>query len=321
MPAELVGRRVVIRRHAGERDGRRLYSDVLGHLVEAGPDTLVVRRADGSRVSVPRAEVHRLKPVPERRVTTRDILAVEEVSARGWPAPETEWLGRWLLRAGGGVTGRANSVLPLGDPGVALPEALRHVRAWYAERHLPTRIQVPLPARAALDAELAARGWQTERAALVLTGGVGTALDLLPERPDLPAVARAPDPPADWLESFRRYRGLDALPPETIATLTGSRLAVFASYVEDGLTVAIGRGAVDEDWLGVTALDVRPERRRRGVARHVLRALLRWAAGHGATRLYLQVGAGNEPALALYGALAVTEHHRYHYRVTDLTRS
>ncbi|MDQ1647916.1 MAG: N-acetylglutamate synthase, partial [Cryptosporangiaceae bacterium] len=51
-----VGHRVVVRRVAGERDGRPVYSDILGELREWG-DELVVRTADGRDVAVPRALV------------------------------------------------------------------------------------------------------------------------------------------------------------------------------------------------------------------------------------------------------------------------
>ena len=40
-------------------------------------------------------------------------------------------LGSWLLRADGGFTGRANSALPLGDPGLPLAGAVDEVEAWY----------------------------------------------------------------------------------------------------------------------------------------------------------------------------------------------
>jgi ribosomal protein S18 acetylase RimI-like enzyme len=43
-------------------------------------------------------------------------------------------------------------------------------------------------------------------------------------------------------------------------------------------------------------------------------ALQGWAAGAGASSAYLQVAAGNGPALALYRRAGFIEHHRYHYR-------
>ncbi len=93
-----------------------------------------------------------MKAVP---AAPRDVLALEEVAALGWPAPESRRLGRWLLRAAEGWTGRGNSVLPLGDPGLPLDEALAEVTAWYGERGLPGRFTIPTPAREALDAALA----------------------------------------------------------------------------------------------------------------------------------------------------------------------
>jgi GNAT superfamily N-acetyltransferase len=44
-------------------------------------------------------------------------------------------------------------------------------------------------------------------------------------------------------------------------------------------------------------------------------ALGGWARERGARRCLLQVVESNTPALALYGRLGFTEHHRYHYRL------
>ncbi len=48
------------------------------------------------------------------------IIDLERVAAGHWRGTEEEWLGGWLLRAAEGFTGRANSALPLGDPGAAV---------------------------------------------------------------------------------------------------------------------------------------------------------------------------------------------------------
>jgi N-acetylglutamate synthase len=61
---------------------------------------------------------------------------LERAAALHWQAPETEPLGEWRLRAGAGFTGRANSALPLGDPGLPLPEAVTAVEDWYRRRDL-----------------------------------------------------------------------------------------------------------------------------------------------------------------------------------------
>jgi hypothetical protein len=73
------------------------------------------------------------------------IGELEVIAAMGWRAPEEERLGRWLLRAALGFTGRANSALAAGDPGIPLAEAMLAVRRWYAKRELSAMVAVPYP--------------------------------------------------------------------------------------------------------------------------------------------------------------------------------
>src|ERR1700746_1220079 len=77
------------------------------------------------------------------------IIDLERMASAHWRGTEKEWLGDWLFRAAEGFTGRANSVLPLGDPGVPLDEALVAVTRWYRDRGLPPMIVVPPPAEPA----------------------------------------------------------------------------------------------------------------------------------------------------------------------------
>ena len=78
--------------------------------------------------------------------------------------------------------------------------------------------------------------------------------------------------------------------------------------------LAIGRGVVDDGWLGLTAVEVAPEHRRRGLARAVMAAVHGWGAEHGATHAYLQVSADNAAAVALYDRVGYWVHHDYRYR-------
>ena len=310
-----VGRRVVVRRVLPGADaaaGRSpRYADVVGVLVDAGPAALSVRRRDRTVVQIPRAEVSVVKPVA---AAPADVLALEEVALHGWPAPHTRWLGRWLLRAGEGWTGRANSVLPLGGPGLPLDAALAEVSGWYAGWRLPPRFAVPTPGREALDAALAARGWTAANPTRVLTADVGVALRAAPERPDLPPVVVEPEPADDWAAAYH-YRGDAGLPPIGRSILTASPRPGFAVVRDAGRVLAIGRASLDQGWVGVTAVEVDPAHRRRGLAVHVMRGLLGWAAEAGVADAYLQVADENAPALALYGRIGFGLHHRYHYRL------
>jgi GNAT superfamily N-acetyltransferase len=243
---------------------------------------------------------------------TRSPLGVEDleqVAARGWRALEEDYLGEWLLRAGGGFTGRANSVLVVGDPGVPLPDAVAAVTSWYAERGLRPCAQLPGVQSRAADAAFAAAGWERDEDTLVLTAPIG------PQQPvDVP-VTLADTPDEAWLTGYR-YRGA-ALPPVALEVLTSARDAVFASVrlaPEPAPLAAVARGVLTDGWLGVTAVTVAEEHRRRGLATAVMAALQNWAADRGANSVYLQVVAGNAPARALYRRAGFIEHHRYHYR-------
>ena len=44
-----------------------------------------------------------------------------------------------MLRASSGYTQRGNSVVPLGDPGMPLADAVSEVERWYAARSLPAK--------------------------------------------------------------------------------------------------------------------------------------------------------------------------------------
>jgi GNAT superfamily N-acetyltransferase len=234
---------------------------------------------------------------------------LERVAARGWRALEEDHLGEWLLRAGGGFTGRANSVLVVGDSGLPPFDAVAAVAEWYDERGLRPCAQLPGRQSREADAAFAVAGWERDEDVLVLTAPIGT-----PQPVAVPVdLAEAPD--EAWLTGYR-YRG-SALPPGAVEVLTSATDAVFASVrlqPAPAPLAAVARGALTDGWLGVTAVTVAEEHRRQGLATAVMAALQNWAAARGGHSVYLQVVAGNAAARELYRRSGFIEHHRYHYR-------
>ncbi len=233
-------------------------------------------------------------------MTDAQRLLLERVAADAWPALDEEVVGGWRLRASAGVTRRANSALPLSD---ALP--VEAVVDFYRARGLPPVVQVSDPRT---DAALAALGWSADVEVDVLTGPV-------PAGDTAAAVLDEPDGP--WLDTWWQVDGRGGPAELDVARRMLARIHAPAGYVcvvQDGTAVAVGRGVVQEGWLGVFSMGVLPGHRRRGLGRAVLHALGRWGAAHGAESAYLQVFRGNDTARALYAGEGFAPAHRYHYR-------
>ena len=237
------------------------------------------------------------------------IENLERAAARHWQAPDTEPLGEWQLRAAAGFTGRANSALPLGDPGRPLPDAVTAVEQWYRRRDLRPMIVLPQGTGPdQLENHLNERRWLPRP---------GPAFVMLAEVAALPAspadVEFAPEPDEAFLGLYR-YRGQD-LPPIARTLLMSSPWQAFGSIRRDGRTVAVGRVSVADGWAGLTAIQVDVSCQRQGLGRAVSTGLAAAAAEAGARDILLQVGTGNAPARALYSGCGFRDSHRYRYMI------
>lgn len=314
-----VGRRVVVRSRVPGRgaSGGPALTDVVGVLELLDDSKIVVRRRDGSVMSVTKDTVvraHRVPDTPPGRAGVGLRLPATElqrIADAGWPAPVTAPLGQWLLRAAGGFTGRANSVSVHGSPGCAFDEALERVRAFYTARDLPPMAQVVIGTDD--DAAFHAAGWVTKpgshSGAVVQVAALRTALRSA--HSDTTAVSVRADVDPGWLRLYGRATDVD---PAVVARVVAGPEQVALARIGDPAR-AIGRMVVTGEWAGMSAVEVAPEHRRQGLARQVVDRLLDWAASRGARWCYLQTMAHNEAALRLYAPYGFSTHHTYRYLV------
>ncbi|HMR48606.1 MAG TPA: GNAT family N-acetyltransferase [Arachnia sp.] len=269
--------------------------DVVGHLVAANDEWLVVLPEDRGPEWVPRGEVQAVRRVPERvALPASPPAALQRVLDLAWPGLRRARLGGWVVRVGRGATRRANSVLAVGDPGLPFRQAVAAAEDWAG---------VPLPLQAVLGSAVAeearALGWTVSSPTLVLvasapSGGHGPQEDLV--------VADAPD--EAWLRVFHGGEADEARVSEL--------LAAPARYLRVG-DAAVGRVAVVRSWGVLSCVEVAPGMREQGLGRTMTRALAAEALRLGARYLALQVEEDNAAALGLYAAEGYTEHHRYGY--------
>ncbi|MFE7755269.1 GNAT family N-acetyltransferase [Streptomyces sp. NPDC057418] len=320
-PAD-VGKRVSVRRVADAPGEGAKFTDTVGVLTswDDGVLSITPKSGDGVRIAESSLVAGKVVPPapPRRRGPSASFEELTRVAARAWQPVESEPLGEWRLRAAGGFTRRANSALPLGDPGLPLGAALERVRQWYGERGLPAYVQTGTGAEGTqerLCADLEEHGWRREVSAEMRIAALAPVGDL---DADVPAVRLARATDEAWLSRYQRF---DTPGPHVLRVLGSGPSVWFASVPGDaggedaggGVPAAIGRCVVDGRWAGFMAVEVGPGYRRRGLATAVMTALARKALDEGASAAWLQVEADNEGARALYDGMGFATHHRYHH--------
>lgn len=313
------GERWVLRRRLPDGSA----TDVVGWLVALGKDAISLEPAGGDLVVVDRTQIIVARRAPAApggpdplRTSAEDL---ERAALPGWVAL-SEPLGEWTLRAGGGFTGRANSALAVGDPGMPVAIAADRVIGYAGEHGIRPWAQVIVGSD--VEAELGNLGW---RPVHVTTDVLACRLNTLlgDELPD-PRVRVVESLDAAWLAAYGRSRPshlgpaalradadpalprmiLDGHPPRAFAASAGS---------DPGELVAIARGHVSGPWLGIAAVWTDPTARQQGLATSMMRALGHWAARQRARNAYLQVARENVSAHDAYARLGFVLHHTYRY--------
>jgi len=330
------GMRVVVRYHlpadaaSGSADSTPdtrsgSASDALGEVVDVTADTVTVRTRRRGDVRITRDAIILAKPVPPAPARRgRPHLAIgmddlQELMVAGLPPLQTRWIGRWLLRWADGFTGRANSVLPLADPGLPMPEAVDQIEQWYAERGQPALVVIVGPhgfdpAEDPLGRELIGeRGWQVGLRTLVMTadagviaaGAVGGAS---PDGRGILVTDELTD--AWWAGASGRLREHRATFEAMVSRI---EQAAYVTVTREGRTQAVGRLAISAGWAGIFEVNVQSDARRQGLGRLVVATAAAQARAHGIHLVYLQVSEDNTAAIDLYRSMGFSIHHEYHY--------
>jgi ribosomal protein S18 acetylase RimI-like enzyme len=243
----------------------------------------------------------------------QEIRNLEVIAFHSWPAREIVPLGDWIMRADAGVTRRANSVFPFGDPGLPLDEAIDYVVQFYKNRKLIPRFQVTKASvPRGLDDALAKYGFAYEMKTYFHTSKIE---DILKASGGY-KVEMSSEPDDEWFSSYSRISGHSA---EVLRVRKGifERMPIekrFASVRERGSVIGISIGVIHRGWLGIFGVRTDEEHMRKGVAKSINRALIGWAEDKGAKDAFLQVEADNESAIQLYESIGFRQKFAYWYR-------
>lgn len=227
-----------------------------------------------------------------------------------WPAAATLRAGPWLVRdgRGGGKRVSCASLAEDAGPDGWRPEDIALAEAAQRELGQPSLFMIR-PGEEALDAELAARGYDVVDPVVILAAPAADLAAVIP--PPISAFTIWP-PLAIQIDLWAE----GGIGPDRIAVMdrvTGARAAVLGRTADRAAATAFVAIAGGDAMLH--ALHVVPDLRRRGCARHVMHQAAIWAHQHGAQTLSVAVTRANDRALALYASLGMAIVGQYHYRL------
>ena len=238
----------------------------------------------------------------------------------GWRALEEEPLDGWVARFSGGVSKRANSVLPTSEPPDVF-SAIAAAESRYARRGLPAVFQIsPDALPQDLDAVLARRGYAMDSPTLVQYLPLAETGDQPPLGVDA-RIELANLPSEAWLAALWEVEGPHDAPSRDVSrSILTNTESIYASLVAGGAVEAVARLALVGNLGGIYSVATREPFRSRGHGRAVVRALLGEASKRRLAGVWLQVVEANLAARALYESLGFEDVSRYHYRVGPAAR-
>lgn len=240
---------------------------------------------------------------------------LEELTLNSSAPPGQLLYDGWLLRFSPGKAKRARSVNAVYPSTLPFAAKVAYCEATYAERGLPAIFRLSGHSEPGLDAFLEARGY----GAFDHTDVRRAALD--PVRLAGPEVASPGLDP--WFDLVGALRGSPVAHRRAhLERLAALPLAMNAVAILSGdEPLATGLAILEDGHVGLFDVVTAEGARRRGHARAIVAALLRWGWNLGARHAYLQVDAGNAPAIALYDAFGFSRAYGYWYRGREGERS
>jgi len=235
------------------------------------------------------------------------FATLERLAHLIWPAETTAPLGDWLLRASGGVTKRANSVLTVGDlPND--PNWLETSRAFYRESGLPLVLHVSSGSPPELAVMLSAHGLVGHTPCHVMTAATSDITALTQAR--IESIANramvqielnnaASD---DWITTFMTLEGFHVEKRDFYTRLfmrMPKQRAFIRLFMQDE-AVACATAVIAEEWAGILNVVVDERHRGQGLGYLLLHYIAEWCAHNGAGNAFLQVVADNRSAVSLY---------------------
>ncbi len=235
-----------------------------------------------------------------------DARRLSAIMDATWPASSIREEGPWTIRTGAESVNRVNAAT-LTSPAAAVPLIEPAVAAMRAQGRVP--MFAVRDGEDALDLVLEAAGYGVKEPVALYTAPIGI-------------IATGRPPPVTTFESWpplacqTEIWADGGIGPERIAIMDrvkGPKTSILGRL--DDTPAGTGFIALRDGTAMIHALETAEVFRRRGLGRHMVRAMAHWAEAQGATELTLLVTRANTAANALYASMGFEAMGGYHYRI------
>ena len=245
----------------------------------------------------------------------KDIKTIEDLSLNAWPSHQMQLYDGWILRFSHFYTHRTNCVEQIGKAQIPWEEKVRYCERIYRRWNTPCVFKITPLTDPAFDELLEGQGYHIEHVTDVMCCDLKEAGEY-PVYEEVQVEKRISDEWIDALFSIKENATVTHLKivPSMYAAIPKDVLC--ARIRKDGRIIATGLGILDRDHIGIYAINVDKEFRRRGLARKICETLLREGVKNpGVGKAYLQVVSDNTPAISLYESLGFEKEYQYWFRV------
>lgn len=267
-------------------------------------------------------------------LTKSSIRYMEEISLNAWPSHKSELYDGWLIRYSHNYTYRTNSVEQVGPSSISIPKKVAFCENAYRHHGTPASFKINPLLDPSFEKYLEEQGYEVRHVTDVMTADLD-GMNLMPHPQEeyefgnhlgLPSSVRYSDDLVvlvqpmitdEWITGVLHLNGtcdpvLRRIVPAMYKAIP--KKTIVCSVEVDGRMVASGLGICDREYIGIYAIYVSPACRRRHYARAICSTLLLEGSRQGASKAYLQVVSGNQPAHTLYEDLGFRKFYTYWFR-------
>ncbi|SFS00998.1 GNAT family N-acetyltransferase [Anaeromicropila populeti] len=249
------------------------------------------------------------------------IYTIEELSLNAWPSHKMEMYDGWLLRFSHNYTHRTNCVNIISPSKIALSDKVLFCENEYRNEKTPCIFKISPLTNPEIDSYLDKQQYKIEHTTEVMTMPLSCFHPYLGHtklETEAETLVQVTDIITDdWIHNLFHLNGtMDPIHRKIVPAMFKAipKKTIVVRIEDNQKMIASGLGILDRDHIGLYAIYVDAQYRKRSLGNMICSRIIQEAMRHGASRAYLQVVEGNHTARKLYEGLGFQYLYTYWFR-------